>query len=99
MFKTLSSSPMSRYFALWVSLFLIATPSVAQVKNEDTPTRPKVAVVLAGGGAKGAAHIGVLKALEEMHIPVDIITGTRFLSISSQGQAWELMLAACTRQA
>lgn len=31
---------------------LIATPSVAQVKNEDTPTRPKVAVVLAGGGAK-----------------------------------------------
>ncbi|EID7757429.1 TPA: patatin-like phospholipase family protein [Vibrio parahaemolyticus] len=76
MFKTLSSSPMSRYFALWVSLFLIATPSVAQVKNEDTPTRPKVAVVLAGGGAKGAAHIGVLKALEELHIPVDIITGT-----------------------
>ncbi|HCH1565018.1 serine protease [Vibrio parahaemolyticus] len=76
MFKTLSSSPMSHYFALWVSLFLIATPSVAQVKNEDTPTRPKVAVVLAGGGAKGAAHIGVLKALEEMHIPVDIITGT-----------------------
>ncbi|HCG6121776.1 TPA: patatin-like phospholipase family protein [Vibrio parahaemolyticus] len=76
MFKTLSSSPMSRYFALWVSLFLIATPSVAQVKNEDTLTRPKVAVVLAGGGAKGAAHIGVLKALEEMHIPVDIITGT-----------------------
>lgn len=76
MFKTLSSSPMSRYFALWASLFLIATPSVAQVKNEDTPTRPKVAVVLAGGGAKGAAHIGVLKVLEEMHIPVDIITGT-----------------------
>ncbi|EKG2656998.1 patatin-like phospholipase family protein [Vibrio parahaemolyticus] len=76
MFKTLSSSPMSRYFALWVSLFLIATPSVALVKNEDTPTRPKVAVVLAGGGAKGSAHIGVLKALEEMHIPVDIITGT-----------------------
>ncbi|MBE4299104.1 patatin-like phospholipase family protein [Vibrio parahaemolyticus] len=76
MFKTLSSSPMSRCFALWVSLFLTATPSVAQVKNEDTPTRPKVAVVLAGGGAKGAAHIGVLKALEEMHIPVDIITGT-----------------------
>ncbi|HCE3204111.1 TPA: patatin-like phospholipase family protein [Vibrio parahaemolyticus] len=76
MFKTLSSSPMSRYFALWLSLFLIATPSVAQVKNKDTPTRPKVAVVLAGGGAKGAAHIGVLKALEEMHIPVDIITGT-----------------------
>lgn len=38
--------------------------------------RPKVALVLAGGGAKGAAHVGVLKALEEMQIPVDIITGT-----------------------
>ncbi|KGY12322.1 serine protease [Vibrio tubiashii] len=38
--------------------------------------RPKVALVLAGGGAKGAAHVGVLKALEEMKVPVDIITGT-----------------------
>ncbi len=38
--------------------------------------RPTIAVVLAGGGAKGAAHVGVLKALEEMHIPVDIVTGT-----------------------
>nr|VVV03109.1 putative NTE family protein [Aliivibrio wodanis] len=39
-------------------------------------SRPKVGLVLAGGGAKGAAHIGVLKALEEMNIPVDYITGT-----------------------
>ncbi len=38
--------------------------------------RPKVGVVLGGGGAKGAAHIGVLKALEEMQIPVDYIVGT-----------------------
>nr|WP_241762524.1 patatin-like phospholipase family protein [Vibrio coralliilyticus] len=40
------------------------------------PERPKIAVVLAGGGAKGAAHIGVLKALEELRVPVDYITGT-----------------------
>lgn len=40
------------------------------------PSRPKIALVLAGGGAKGAAHIGVLKALEELNIPIDIITGT-----------------------
>lgn len=39
-------------------------------------SRQKVAVVLAGGGAKGAAHIGVLKALEELRVPVDVITGT-----------------------
>ncbi|MFC5283331.1 patatin-like phospholipase family protein [Pedobacter alpinus] len=36
----------------------------------------KVGVVLSGGGAKGLAHIGVLKALEENNIPIDYITGT-----------------------
>ncbi len=36
----------------------------------------KVGVVLSGGGARGLAHIGVLKALEENHIPIDYITGT-----------------------
>jgi len=38
--------------------------------------RPTVALVLCGGGAKGAAHIGVLKAIEELEIPVDFIAGT-----------------------
>lgn len=38
--------------------------------------RPKVGLVLSGGGAKGAAHVGVLKILEEHHIPVDYIAGT-----------------------
>ncbi|WP_159064766.1 patatin-like phospholipase family protein [Thaumasiovibrio subtropicus] len=37
--------------------------------------RPKVGLVLSGGGAKGAAHIGVLKALEEMQVPVDYVVG------------------------
>ncbi|MDR0794464.1 MAG: patatin-like phospholipase family protein, partial [Tannerella sp.] len=36
----------------------------------------KVGVVLSGGGARGAAHIGVIKALEENNIPIDYITGT-----------------------
>ena len=36
----------------------------------------KVALVLSGGGARGAAHIGVLRALEENHIPIDYIAGT-----------------------
>lgn len=39
-------------------------------------TRPTVAVVLSGGGAKGAAHIGVLKYLESIGMPVDLVTGT-----------------------
>lgn len=38
--------------------------------------RPKVALVLSGGGARGAAHIGVIRLIEEMQIPIDIVTGT-----------------------
>ena len=45
------------------------------------PQRPKVGVALSGGGAKGAAHIGVLKYLEEIGIPVDYVTGTSMGSI------------------
>ncbi|MFM2658380.1 patatin-like phospholipase family protein [Vibrio owensii] len=75
MFKKSISNPWKRCVALWVCSFLIATPSFAKQVSDDQ-SRPKIAVVLAGGGAKGAAHIGVLKALEEMNIPVDIITGT-----------------------
>lgn len=41
----------------------------------ETP-RPKVCLVLSGGGARGVAHIGVLKALEAQHIPIDCIAGT-----------------------
>jgi len=36
----------------------------------------KIGLVLSGGGAGGMCHIGVLKALEENHIPIDYITGT-----------------------
>ncbi len=43
--------------------------------------RAKVGVVLSGGGAKGMAHIGVLKVLERAGIPVDIVTGTSMGSI------------------
>lgn len=58
-------------------LFASTATQVEQSQQaEQAHKRPTVAVVLAGGGAKGAAHIGVLKALEEMQIPVDYITGT-----------------------
>ena len=42
----------------------------------DASERPKIGLVLAGGGARGGAHIGVLKALEEAHVPIDYIAGT-----------------------
>jgi NTE family protein len=40
------------------------------------PARPRLALVLSGGGARGAAHVGVLKVLEEMHVRPDIVVGT-----------------------
>lgn len=50
------------------------------IKNQNV-SRPKVGLVLSGGGAKGAAHIGVLKTLEKYQIPVDYIVGTSAGSI------------------
>jgi NTE family protein len=40
------------------------------------PPRPRIGLVLGGGGAKGAAHVGVLDVLEELRIPIDCIVGT-----------------------
>jgi NTE family protein len=42
----------------------------------ENGARPRIGLVLSGGGARGAAHIGVLKVLEENHVPVDAIAGT-----------------------
>ena len=53
----------------------------AQSNKAKSSSRPKVGVVLGGGGAKGASHIGVLKYLEEMGIPVDYVAGTSMGSI------------------
>ena len=53
----------------------------AQSDKAKSSSRPKVGVVLGGGGAKGASHIGVLKYLEEMGIPVDYVAGTSMGSI------------------
>jgi NTE family protein len=52
----------------------------AQASGPAT-TRPRIGLVLGGGGARGAAHIGVIKVLEEMHIPVDYVVGTSMGSI------------------
>jgi NTE family protein len=46
------------------------------VESQPTGTRPRIGLVLSGGGARGTAHIGVLKVLEELHVPIDAIAGT-----------------------
>jgi NTE family protein len=51
------------------------------------PKRPRIGLVLGGGGAKGAAHIGVIKVLEEMRVPVDCIAGTSMGALVGAGYA------------
>lgn len=46
------------------------------VSGQEAAERPTIGLVLSGGGAKGMAHVGVLRVLEEMHIPVDVVVGT-----------------------
>ena len=55
-----------------------AVPAVSQptAAPPASPTRPRICLVLSGGGARGMAHIGVLKVLEELKVPVDCIAGT-----------------------
>ena len=58
-------------------IILFLTTSTIGIAAE----RPKIGLVLSGGGARGAAHVGVLKVLEEMRIPIDVIAGTSMGSI------------------
>jgi len=54
-----------------------APAAVPGAPGTDAPAeRPRIGLVLSGGGARGIAHVGVLKVLEEMRVPVDVITGT-----------------------
>ncbi len=66
---------------LSVFVMLMVVGGYAQRKVIIEAPRPKVGVVLGGGGAKGAAHIGVLKYIEELGIPVDYVAGTSMGSI------------------
>jgi NTE family protein len=59
---------------------LAQTPDAAPIaKPPSTP--PRIGLALSGGGARGIAHIGVLKVLEELRVPVHCITGTSMGSI------------------
>lgn len=53
------------------------TTTAGTASTAPTPgTRPRIGLVLSGGGARGLAHIGVLKALQAQRIPVDLVVGT-----------------------
>ncbi|PZP36568.1 MAG: patatin domain-containing protein [Roseateles depolymerans] len=55
---------------------LLCLLALSQVVLAQSAPRPKIALVLSGGGARGLAHIGVLRVLEELKVPVDMIVGT-----------------------
>ncbi|MBK8116758.1 MAG: patatin-like phospholipase family protein [Candidatus Accumulibacter sp.] len=58
-------------------LLLVVLLALGAVANAaDLPARPRVGLVLGGGGARGAAHIGVLEVLERLRVPVDCVAGT-----------------------
>lgn len=78
--------------ALWAMACMApATPAAAaeapaaappaSVASAPALPRPRIGLVLSGGGARGAAHIGVLKVLEELRVPIDVIAGTSMGSI------------------
>lgn len=60
-------------------LCVLAAPQAAFA--ESAAERPKIGLALSGGGARGAAHVGVLKVLEEMRVPIDYIAGTSMGSV------------------
>ena len=70
---------MKKIIMMTIAVLMIGA---ANAQTDSTAVkRKKVGVVLSGGGAKGMAHIGVLKVLEKAGIPVDIVTGTSMGSI------------------
>lgn len=61
----------------FVICIALISPSLSQAGGcPQDPNEPCIALVLGGGGARGGAHVGVLRALEESRVPVHIITGT-----------------------
>ncbi len=63
----------------WIILSVLLLPWIPLSYAEPQSTqaqRPKIGLVLSGGGARGAAHVGVLKVVEELQIPIDYIAGT-----------------------
>lgn len=58
---------------LWLAGMHTGLPAA---EPADSPDRPAVGLVLSGGGARGAAHVGVIKVLDQLQIPVDYVAGT-----------------------
>lgn len=58
------------------SFGLVCSVAAESATKEGFEQRPRVSLVLSGGGARGLAHIGVLRVLEQLRVPVDCVVGT-----------------------
>lgn len=59
-----------------VIVIAIVTPPGLAAAREGDNSRPKIGLALSGGGARGGAHVGVIRELERLRIPIDFIAGT-----------------------
>lgn len=96
--------PMSHRIALLLLLSLASLAASAQTSGATTETshlsaqRPRIALVLSGGGARGGAHLGVLKVLEELRVPVDLVVGTSAGSIVGAAYATGLPVSTIEQE-
>jgi len=67
--------------SLFILILFYAITSIEVIADEIQKERPKIGLALSGGGARGAAHVGVIKVLEELRIPIDYIAGTSMGSV------------------
>ena len=79
--KIMQSMTMRCITAIFSALLLLMSTTPGAASEPPREGHQSVGLVLSGGGAKGIAHIGVIKALEENDIPIDYITGTSMGSI------------------
>ena len=83
------SSSLQTLLQLCGGFFLLINSSFSLAQQQASPEEPKqtiackkavgrpcIALVLAGGGARGSSHVGVLQALEEHQVPIDLVVGT-----------------------
>jgi NTE family protein len=70
------SSRRSTGVLLFIFVFVHGSGSFVSASDPPSKKVPKIGLVLSGGGARGLAHVGVLKVLEEMRIPISYVAGT-----------------------
>jgi NTE family protein len=74
-------------FTICVSIAALCALTAFASHSAEPVERPRIGLVLAGGGAKGGAHVGVLKVLEELRVPIDCIAGTSMGALVGGGYA------------